>query len=236
MKKNIQVTFILAMLLSSIVFALHKENTDYISIRETAIETQQDVNFTLGKALFRANCKACHNEDMVHISTAPALGGITKRRNKEWLYKFTKNSLKMFVEGDSLAVAIGNEYSGLMTSFPMLSDADLDKIYYYVEKRYEMSLQGIPVPIEFEFKASENNKAKACIHILIDKEDILNVSVTKTRNWSFSCKRSSHAKSEWKKTTLKTLFEYDQSINEISGMYHDFPVFRKSKESGWDFK
>lgn len=235
MKKNIQVTLILAMLLSSIVFALHKENTDYTSITEIAIETQQDVNFNHGKALFKENCKGCHVEDMVRRGTAPALGGITKRRTKEWLYKYTKNSQKMFVEGDSISITLRNQNWGAKPSFPALSDADLDKIYYYVEKRYEMSLKGIPVLIEFEFKASENHKAIACTHILVEKNDILNVSVSKTRNWIFSCERASHTKSEWKKTTLKAMFMYDKTINELIFLQHDFPVFRKSKESGWDF-
>ncbi|WP_298518174.1 cytochrome c [uncultured Kordia sp.] len=236
MKKNIVTTFVITLLLLSIVFALPKEKTKYTLQVASNIEIQQDTMFTYGKALFKENCRACHSQDMIRTSTAPPLGGVTKKRNKEWLYKFTKNSLKMYKEGDSLAVAIGDEYWGLMTSFPMLADKDLDKIYYYVEKRYEMSLQGIPVPIEFEFKAAENNNAKACTHILIDKEDILNVSVSKTRHWTFSCKRTSHSKSNWKKTTLKAMFDYDKSVNEIAALVHDFSAFRSSKTSYWDFK
>ena len=54
---------------------------------------------------------------MVHISTAPPLGGITKRRTKEWLYKYTKNSSKMFVEGDSIAIALRNQKSKIGGKF-----------------------------------------------------------------------------------------------------------------------
>lgn len=236
MKTKITTILLIMMLISSIVVAFHQSDNTYGLIENKQADIQQDVNFNQGKALFKANCKGCHAEDMVRRLTAPPLGGITKKRNKDWLYKFTKNSLKMYKEGDSLAVAIGDKYLGWMTSFPSLSDADLDRLYYYVEKRYEMSLQGIPVPIEFEFKASENKNAKACTHILIDKEAILNVAVSKNRNWTFGCKRTSHNKTDWKKTTLKAMFDYDKSVNKLVKITPEYPAFRTSTNSHWDYK
>lgn len=236
MKKSISITCILLVLISSIVFAFHNSNNTYALVTVEQTELLQDTDFNYGKALFKENCKGCHKENMMQRSTGPVLGGITKKRNKKWLYEFTKNSQKMYVEGDSLAIAIGDEYFGLMPAFPALSDSDLDKIYYYVEKRYGMSLQGIPVPVEFEFRKEENNNATACTHILIEKSDILNVSVTKDRQWTFSCKRSLHKASEWKKTTLMELFEYDNSINGIKWLTDEFPVFRSSKNAAWDYK
>ncbi|WP_430409075.1 c-type cytochrome [Kordia sp.] len=236
MKTKIAIILLIMMLISSIVVAFHQSDNTYTFIEKHQAEKHQDVNFTYGKALFKANCKGCHAEDMVHRLTAPSLGGITKKRNKDWLYKFTKNSLRMYKEGDSLAIAVGDKYWGVMTSFPSLSNADLDKIYYYVEKRYEMSLQGIPVPIEFEFKASENKNAKACTHILIDKEAVLNVAVSKNRNWTFGCKRTSHSIADWKKTTLKAMFDYDKSVNELVEITPEYPAFRTSINSHWDYK
>jgi mono/diheme cytochrome c family protein len=234
MKKTTHVTILLVILVSSIVFAFHDSGNTYISITKEQIQQKQDIKFNHGKALFKANCKGCHYEDMIHRSTGPALGGVTKKRDKKWLYAYTRNSLKMFVAGDSLAVAIGNKYPGLMSAFPSLSDYDLDLIYYYVEKRYQMSLQGIPVPIEFEFKMSENNNAKACTHILNDKLDILRVAVSKNRQWTFSCNKHKHKPSDWQKTTLKAMFNYDKSVNEVSALMYDFPAVRTSKTSHWD--
>ncbi len=79
------------------------------------------------------------------VSTAPALGGITKRRKKDWLYRYTKMSLEMFEEGDIKAVEIRKKGWGLMPSYPKLTNEQLDAIYFFVEKRYEMTLKGIPV-------------------------------------------------------------------------------------------
>ena len=77
---------------------------------------------------------------MDKIATAPALGGITKRREKRWLYKYTRNSLRMYKIGDAIAKELRDQNWGLMPAFPNLSDDDLDATYYFVEKRYEISL------------------------------------------------------------------------------------------------
>ena len=73
------------------------------------------------------------------VMTAPALGGVTKRRNKRWLYNYTRGSIDMFKKGDSIAIVLRNQGWALMNSFPQLTDTDLDALYYYIEKRYEMT-------------------------------------------------------------------------------------------------
>jgi mono/diheme cytochrome c family protein len=224
------------MLTSSILYAFQYSDDVYTLVKASKTVEVQDIKFDHGKALFKVNCKGCHAEDMIHRSTAPALGGVTKKRNKKWLYAFTKNSQKMYVEGDSLAIALGNQNPGLMTAFPALSDYDLDLIYYYVEKRYAMSLQGIPVPVEFEFNMEENNNAKACVHIVRDKLDILKVSVSKNRQWMFSCNSHKHMPADWQKTTLKAMFDYDVSINELVWLTHEYATVRTSKTAYWDFE
>ncbi|MEN2398557.1 cytochrome c [Flavobacterium sp. MC2016-06] len=96
-----------------------------------------DENYNRGQVIFKRDCAACHSIEMDLISTAPALGGITKRRKKEWLYSYTRNSYKMFIEGDSIAKDLRSQNWGLMSGFPKLSNKDLDAIYYFVEKKYE---------------------------------------------------------------------------------------------------
>lgn len=94
--------------------------------------------FEKGKNLFIKNCTGCHYIGMDKVATAPALGGITKIRKKDWLYDYTRNSYQMFENGDSIAKKIREKGWGLMTSFPKLTNSDLEAIYYFVEKNHEL--------------------------------------------------------------------------------------------------
>ena len=51
----------------------------------------------------------------------------------------------MHKEGDSIATEIRKNGWGLMPLYPKLTDEQLDAIYFLIEKRYEMTLKGIPV-------------------------------------------------------------------------------------------
>lgn len=131
---------LLAFLLnSSAEKKLLNNNENYIAIGKT------DLLYTKGQKIFKKECSACHYIGMDKIATAPALGGITKLRKKEWLYKYTRYSYQMYEQGDKIAKEIRSQGWGLMTSFPYLTDSDLDAVYYFVEKRYEMSKKGIPL-------------------------------------------------------------------------------------------
>ena len=163
-------------------------------------------------------------DQLAHIGIGPIL------LKEELIYL---REVKMH-EKLSIAIELRNQGWALMSSFPNLSDSELDGIYYFVEKRYKMSLDGIPVPIDFEFKMSENKRAKACAHIITEKRDILNVSVSKNRFWEFSCGIENHKQSEFKRTTLKDMFDFDNSINDLTFMTYEFPAKRISKESEWE--
>lgn len=209
-----------------------KEN--YSIKPETIFSSKTDSLFNKGKKLFKNYCASCHYIGMDRTMTAPALGGITERRNRKWLYDYTRNSMEMYKANDSIAIELRNQGWALMTSFPNLSDSELENLYYFIEKRYQMSLEGIPVLIEFDFKMSENKSAIACLHIINEKKDILNVSVSKNRLWKFSCGIENHKQSDFKRTTLKEMFDFDNSINYLTIITHQFPAKRFSKESEWE--
>lgn len=83
-----------------------------------------------GKALFNAQCAACHKLDSK--STGPALRGVGDKYEKEWLYKWIRNSADLIKSGDDRANKIFNEYNkSPMTAFPQLSNADIDNIIAY---------------------------------------------------------------------------------------------------------
>ncbi|MDX1461712.1 MAG: cytochrome c3 family protein [Marinirhabdus sp.] len=84
-----------------------------------------------GKALFNSNCAACHKR--YKKATGPALFGVTDKYDREWLYKWIKNSQELIASGDAQAVAIFEEYNkSVMTAFPGLSNTDIDNILAYV--------------------------------------------------------------------------------------------------------
>ena len=83
-----------------------------------------------GKALFNAQCAACHKLDAK--MTGPALRGVGDKYEKEWLYKWIRNSAELIKSGDERANKVFNEFNqSPMTAFPQLSDADIDNIIAY---------------------------------------------------------------------------------------------------------
>ena len=89
-----------------------------------------------GKALYNANCAACHKLDKK--MTGPALRNVEQRLadeeglDKAWLSAWIRNSAGMIKSGDAYANKIYNEYNKTaMTAFPQLSDADIDNILAY---------------------------------------------------------------------------------------------------------
>jgi mono/diheme cytochrome c family protein len=85
-----------------------------------------------GEKLFRANCAVCHTTGTNPI-TGPGLGGITKKRDMEWLVKFTQNAPLMKSEGDPIAVQVDKEYAGNMNAFTFLAESEIREIYKYLE-------------------------------------------------------------------------------------------------------
>ena len=83
-----------------------------------------------GKELFNTNCAACHKLDAK--ATGPALRGVGDKYDKEWLYKWIKNSADLIKSGDAKAVKVYEENGKIaMTAFPQLSNADIDNIIAY---------------------------------------------------------------------------------------------------------
>jgi len=89
-----------------------------------------------GKSLFNQNCAACHalNRKM----TGPALANVEMRLSqeegldREWLYRWIKNSQGLIKSGDVYANKIYAEYNqAAMTAFPTLSNSDIDNILAY---------------------------------------------------------------------------------------------------------
>lgn len=98
--------------------------------------TAQEGDPANGKALFNANCAACHKLDKP--MTGPALRNVEARLAEEqgldrtWLNSWIRNSAAMIKSGDAYAVKIYNEYNKTaMTAFPQLDDQQITDILAY---------------------------------------------------------------------------------------------------------
>ncbi|MCB9427051.1 MAG: c-type cytochrome [Flavobacteriales bacterium] len=86
-----------------------------------------------GKELFNSNCAACHKLDKK--ATGPALRGVADKYEKEWLYKWIKNSGELIKSGDATAIKVFEENGKVpMTAFPQFSNEDLDAILAYTSE------------------------------------------------------------------------------------------------------
>ena len=86
-----------------------------------------------GKELFNANCAACHKLDAK--ATGPALRNVAAKYDKEWLYKWIKNSAALIKSGDAQAVKVYEENNKVaMSAFPQLSNEDIDDIIAYTSE------------------------------------------------------------------------------------------------------
>ena len=85
-----------------------------------------------GYKLFKGyGCKTCHRVNKRLIG--PALAGVTQRREKEWIYRFVKNSAQVIAEKDSIAVGLYNEYQVEMPEHE-ITNQQIDQILAYIKK------------------------------------------------------------------------------------------------------
>ncbi|WP_298508544.1 cytochrome c3 family protein [uncultured Kordia sp.] len=119
----------------------------------TTAFAQDDAAVAAGKALFNANCAACHKLDSK--STGPALRGVEARLaedeglDREWLYKWIRNSSALIKSGDRYANKVFEENKrSVMTAFPTFSNEDIDNILAY-------TAQPKPIPPKPEITPGE---------------------------------------------------------------------------------
>ncbi len=100
--------------------------------QEAAEVSAGEADAAKGKQLFNQDCAACHS--LTRKMTGPPLAGVGEKYDRDWLYKWIRNSSALIKAGDPDAVKVYNEYNqAMMTPFPMLSDEDIDNILAYTD-------------------------------------------------------------------------------------------------------
>lgn len=110
----------------------------------SVVSFAQDGDPVKGKALFNLNCAACHKLDSK--STGPALRGVAAKFEREWLYKWIRNSSELIKSGDAQAIKIFEENGKVaMNSFPQFSTTDIDNILAYTSQEKATPPASLPI-------------------------------------------------------------------------------------------
>ncbi len=129
--RNLPSKWSLVLFVFLLAFSVSQHTHAYTTVLPTvAVDTAN------GEALFKANCAACHK--LYKKATGPALFEVGDKYDRDWLYKWVKNSQELVKAGDPIAVKIFEENNkSVMTAFPTLSNEDVDDIiaYTYTKKK-----------------------------------------------------------------------------------------------------
>jgi len=91
-----------------------------------------DDNYVLGEKLFAIHCSLCHRLDRDMLG--PALQGVGKKYEREWLTAFIRDAPSLIRSGDARAVAVYNQYNKAeMTPFPTLTDVEIMAMLTYLK-------------------------------------------------------------------------------------------------------
>lgn len=90
-----------------------------------------------GKALFASKCASCHN--IFKDGTGPKLGGVLEHEHyggdMTKIYKWVKNAAAL-ANSDPYYMGLKAKFGSVMTSFPDLTDKEIDAIFAHINKTY----------------------------------------------------------------------------------------------------
>jgi mono/diheme cytochrome c family protein len=86
-----------------------------------------------GEKLFKSYCAACHSPGSNQL-VGPGLAGVEDRYDKEWLYKWIKNSQELVKSGDAQAIEVYEKYNELLMPAQPVNNEDIDAILAYVKE------------------------------------------------------------------------------------------------------
>jgi len=112
-----------------------------------------------GQETFNTLCVACHTIGGGRL-IGPDLDGVTERRREDWLIRFIQSSESVIASGDSQAVALREEYPGLIMPDWGLTDDQVREVLAYIDGWASADAQptGPAQPLEFTDEQVERGR------------------------------------------------------------------------------
>ncbi|MEX2380723.1 MAG: c-type cytochrome, partial [Vicingaceae bacterium] len=86
-----------------------------------------------GEKLFKSYCASCHSAGSNQL-VGPGLAGVEDRYDKEWLYKWIKNSQELIKSGDAQANEVYEKYNKLPMPAQPVNNEEIDAILAFIKE------------------------------------------------------------------------------------------------------
>ena len=90
-------------------------------------------NTANGEKLFKSYCASCHSAGSNNL-VGPGLAGVSEKYDREWLYKWIKNSTALIESGDAQAIAVYEQYNKVMMPAQPVNNSEIDDILAYIDE------------------------------------------------------------------------------------------------------
>jgi mono/diheme cytochrome c family protein len=100
-----------------------------------------------GQQVFGTICIACHTLGGGRL-VGPDLRGVSERRDEAWIIEFVKHSQAVIASGDATAVALAEEYPGLLMPDNALSDDQIRAIIAFTDSDVTVVPAQLAAPVE----------------------------------------------------------------------------------------
>ncbi|MDA9782912.1 c-type cytochrome [Vicingaceae bacterium] len=98
-----------------------------MSLSSTTLQAQED-----GEKLFKSYCASCHSPGANQL-VGPGLAGVYDKYEREWLYKWIKNSSALIATGDAQAISVYELYNKVIMPAQPVTNVQIDAILDYLK-------------------------------------------------------------------------------------------------------
>ena len=108
------------------------ETEEKLEETEESTATAAGGDIKNGEKLFKSYCASCHSAGNNKL-VGPGLAGVSEKYDREWLYKWIKNSTGLIESGDAQAIAVYEDYNKVMMPAQPVNNSEIDDILAYVD-------------------------------------------------------------------------------------------------------